>query len=40
VWAAYELEAITATMPDEVQRYLRISEAGRPVLDSLKVALS
>jgi hypothetical protein len=37
--AAYELEAVTSAMPDEVQRYYRISQAGEPVLESLKRAL-
>jgi hypothetical protein len=37
--AAYELEAVTNAMPDEVQRYYRISHAGEPVLESLKRAL-
>jgi hypothetical protein len=37
--AAYELEAVTSAMPDEVQRYYRISEAGEPVLEGLRRVL-
>lgn len=35
----FELEAIAAGMPDETQRYYRISEAGRTVLDDLMIVL-
>ena len=32
--AAFELEAVTVAMPDEVQRYYKVSQAGKPVLEA------
>lgn len=37
--AAYELESATASIPHEVERYFRISEAGTPVLRALRDSL-
>jgi hypothetical protein len=37
--AALELEAATAGMPEEVERYHRISAAGRAVLEKLREAV-
>lgn len=37
--SAYELEAITANVSPEAERFYRISQAGRPVLESLRSAL-
>jgi hypothetical protein len=36
---AYELETITASMPEEVQRYYRMSDAGHTVLEQIRAAL-
>ena len=36
---AYELEAITAGLPDEAQRYYRISQSGRRSLELLRKAI-
>ncbi len=38
--SAFELEAVTVAMPDEVQRYYKVSQAGKPVLEALRRALS
>jgi hypothetical protein len=37
--AAYELETVTAGVPEETQRYYRISQGGRVVLDHLRAVL-
>lgn len=38
--ASYELEALTENVSPERERFYRVSQAGRPVLESIRTALS